>query len=136
MGVSPREMWNGIDSKRIVARPTAAHTVSCGLMRSKEGSNKPMPPRSSAIAMNLTIAEGTLPVQGIIAESFSMGMVAFMNPDIRNMAINNTCTTHKEISIVFEEFLFSIFLSFKLFKNLFELMMQKCNDPNAENDEV
>jgi hypothetical protein len=72
---SPTEILKKIASSIMTATPVAAKGVRCGLMRSREGSIKPMLTIISEMPINLTGNELTSFVHGISAYKFSIGKV-------------------------------------------------------------
>jgi hypothetical protein len=88
--VSPIEILKKIASSITNATPIAAKEVSCGLIRSSEGSIKPIPPITSEKPINLTCIELTSLVQGRSVNKFSMGRNNFIAPVMKNTRAKNT----------------------------------------------
>ncbi len=101
--VSPVEILKKIASNITTAIPIAAKGVSHGLMRSSEGSIKPMLPIISVKPINLTGNELTSFVQEISAYKFSMGKNNFPAPVIKNTRAKSICAAQSAVFIVFDE---------------------------------
>lgn len=104
MDVSPIDRLNKIASSITKATPIAAKEVSCGLIRSKEGSIKPRLPIISDKPINLTSIELTSFVQGISAFKFSMGRNNFAAPVIKKTRNKNTCAAQSAMFRALHEF--------------------------------
>jgi hypothetical protein len=90
-------MLNKIASSITKATPIAAQEVSCGLIRSSEGSIKPILPIISEKPINLTGIELTSCVQGRSVYKFSMGRNNFIAPVIKNTRAKNMCCPKRNV---------------------------------------
>lgn len=101
--VSPIDILNKVASSITKATPIAAKEVSCGLIRSSEGSIKPRLPIISDKPINLTGSELTSFVQGIRAFKFSMGRNNFAAPVIKNTRAKNICAAQSAMFRALDE---------------------------------
>jgi hypothetical protein len=70
---SPLEIWKILAHIISAMIPSAAMGVRLGLTRVSAGSINPIAPKKSTTPVNFTNATGTWPVQGHIADNFSIG---------------------------------------------------------------
>ena len=106
---SPLETWKMVAHTMRAIIHKAAQGVSCGLMRSNDGSIKPMAPDKSITPRSLTINAGSCPVHGIVVDISSMGW-NFITAPIIKRAANITCATQRVMWIAFEDFCWLVML--------------------------
>ena len=102
--VSPIDILKIVASSMTTATQIAAREVSCGLIRSNEGSIKPRLPMSSDKPINLTGIEFISFVHGISSFKFSMGSNNFIAPVEKKTKAKNICAAQSTMFRTLDEF--------------------------------
>jgi hypothetical protein len=110
--VSPIEILKKIANSITTAIPTAAQGVSCGFIRSSDGSIKPRLPIISEKPISLTGKGSMSCVHGISSYSFSIGRNNFPAPVNKNTRAKKICAAQSAMCKTLDELWFFIIISF------------------------